>query len=125
MTDEPDVDRVQDNAERRQHERAERVEEIVSDAGDLLGEHKYPTTSEELAVEYADHPLDLPNETETMGSVFDRLVDERYESAEEAREAMYNEITGESAGFEEYNDQRDLESLDARNRDALADEDRE
>ena len=112
MTDEPDPDRVQDSAERRQHERAESVERMVSDAGDLLGEHKYPTTSEELAVEYADQPLDLPNETETLGSVFDRLVDERYESPDEAREALYGEITGDAGGFEEYNDQRDLESLD-------------
>ncbi len=80
MPDDHDAERVQDSARERQHERAERVEDMLGDAGQMLDEHKYPTTSEELATEYGDQPLDLPNETETLGSVFDRLVDERFES---------------------------------------------
>ena len=111
MGEDPDVDRVQDRAAERQHERTESVEDMLGDAGQLLGEHKYPATSEELATEYGDQQLDLANETETLGSVFDRLVDERFESAEEAREAVYDEVTGEAAGMEEYNDERDLREL--------------
>lgn len=109
---EPDTDRVQDSAEGRQHDRAERVQDALDRAEDLLSEHKYPTTSEELATEYAEEPLDLPNETESLGSVFDRIVDERFESVEEAREAMYGEITGPAGSAAEHNEGRDLERLD-------------
>ncbi len=107
-----DPDRVQEAARERQRERTAHVESAMGDVGAMLGEHKYPTTSEELAVEYADQELDLPNETETLGSVFDRLVDERFESADEAREAVYDALTGPAAGPEEYNDERDLSRLD-------------
>lgn len=121
MSDDPSRDRVQDSAERRQRERADSVESMLGRADDLLGEHKYPTTSEELATEYADEPIDLPNETESLGSVFDRLVDERFESAEEAREALYGEITGEAGPRAEYNDERDLERLDEAAQEDLTD----
>ena len=112
--DQPDADpeRVQRRARERQHERAERVEDVLDRVSGLLGEHKYPTTSEELAVEYGDEPLDLANETESLGSVFDRLVDERYESPDEAREAVLHELTGEEGGPAEYNEERDLSELD-------------
>ncbi|WP_435177519.1 DUF5789 family protein [Halorussus sp. AFM4] len=113
MSDDPDPETEQRHARERQRERTERVEDMLGEAGEMLGEHKYPATSEELATEYGDQPLDLQNETESLGSVFDRLVDERFESADEAREAVYDEITGEAAGMEEYNDERDLAELDA------------
>jgi len=106
-----DTDSVQDSATSRQHERAESVERMLADTEGLLDEAKYPTTSEELSIEYADEMVDLPNETESLGAVFDRLVDERFESPAEAREAVVNELTGEAAGPEEYNDQRALDDL--------------
>ncbi|WP_458207389.1 DUF5789 family protein [Haladaptatus sp. NG-SE-30] len=115
--DDHDPESVQESARERQHERAETVEDMLGEAGQMLGEHKYPTTSEELAAEYGDQRLDLPNETETLGSVFDRLVDERFESADEAREAVYNEVTGEASGMEEYNDERALGEMDETERD--------
>jgi len=108
----PDPEKEQQRARERQHDRTESVEDMLGEAGKMLGEHKYPATSEELATEYGDQPLDLQNETESLGSVFDRLVDERFESADEAREAIYNEITGEAAGPEEYNDERAVGELD-------------
>lgn len=117
----PDPDRVQTGAERRQHERAERIENVVNRASELLGEWKYPTTSEELATEYADEPLDLPNETESLGSVFDRLVDERFDSVEEAREALYRELTGPAGPDVEYNEERDLDQLDQAVQDDVTD----
>jgi hypothetical protein len=108
----PDVDRVQDRAEQRKHERAEHAESIIEHAEATLGDHEYPVTSEELAAAYADEPLDLPNETESLGSVFDRLVDERFDSPDEAREALYHELTGSAGTDAEYNDERPLEDLD-------------
>ncbi|WP_254545350.1 DUF5789 family protein [Halomarina pelagica] len=108
----PDPDRAEDRMGERQHERTERVEDVLDGVREDLGDRKYPVTSEELAMEYADQPLDMPNETETLGSVFDRLVDEEYDSPEEVREAVYRELTGEAEGPEEYNEQRDLEQID-------------
>jgi len=108
----PDPERVQERAVERCRERDETVEDELGRVGDMLGEAKYPTTSEELAVEYGDQRIDLANETESLGSVFDRLVDERFESPEEAREAITNELTGDAAGPDEYNDERPLDQLD-------------
>ncbi|WP_415383589.1 hypothetical protein [Halosimplex sp. TS25] len=113
----PDPERVQQRAVDRRRERTGIVEDELGRVGDMLGEAKYPTTTEELAVEYGDQQIDLGNETESLGSVFDRLVDERFESAEEAREAIYHELTGEAAGPEEYNEGRPLDPIDDDERD--------
>ncbi|QLK27024.1 hypothetical protein HYG81_05285 [Natrinema zhouii] len=110
--DGPDHDRVQDRAEQRKSERADRTESILEDIERHLGEMEYPVTSEELASEYADQPIDMPNETESLGSVFDRLADEEYDSPEAVREAAYGEITGEAGSPNEANAERDLDELD-------------
>ncbi len=110
--DEPDTERVQDAAEDRRRERAELAEHASRELQGRFNEFNYPVSSEELAVEYGDETIDLANETESLGSVFDRLVDEQYESPTEVREAVYSEITGEAAGMEEYNAERDLDAID-------------
>lgn len=108
----PDPDRVQDRAEQRQSQRADDVERILDDVERDLGNREYPVRPEELAEEYADQPLDMANETESLGSVFDRMTGtEEFDSPEEVREAVYGELTGRAAGPEEYNDQRDLEEV--------------
>jgi hypothetical protein len=79
---------VTDAARNRQSERAAHVTEMLGDeAAGLLEDRTYPTTSEELADAYAIDSVDLPNETESLGSVFDRLPDEEYASAAEAQQA--------------------------------------
>lgn len=85
-----DTDEAEDAAEARQHERASSVEEILSEVREDLGTRSYPTTSEDLASTYADTPLDLPNETESIGSAFDR-IDDRFEDSDEAYEALVRE----------------------------------
>lgn len=82
-----DTDDVDDAAEARQHERASSVEDILSTVREDLGRQSYPTTSEELATIYADSSMDLPNETESIGSAFDR-IDDRFENPGEAYEAL-------------------------------------
>lgn len=121
MADNPSRDRVQDNAERRQSERAETAENILTRADEMLGEHKYPVSSEELAIEYGDEPIDLPNETESLGSVFDRMSNERFESAEDAREAIHRELTGSPGTDEEYNEERDLGQIEDADEDDVTD----
>lgn len=108
----PDRD-PQRSARERQRERAEAAESAAAgEFGEMLSDHKFPTTSEELAVDYGDEPIDMANETESMGSVLDRLEGERFESAREVEEAVSNELTGSEAGPEEYNDERDLTELE-------------
>ena len=97
MTDEPNRDRAQDRIDDRKAARAESTESILETVGAHLDSLEYPVSSEEIAAEYATEPIDLPNETESLGSVFDRLGDERYESAEEARQAVYGELSSDVA----------------------------
>lgn len=110
---EPDRDRVQDASEERTLERGRRTESILEEVERHFGEHAYPTTGEELAAEYATTEIDLPNETESLGSVFDRLEGEQFESAAEVREAVYGEITGEAGTKNEFNAERDLDELES------------
>ncbi|WP_254535639.1 hypothetical protein [Halomarina litorea] len=110
-----DRDRAQDRAEQRKHDRAESVERIMESVEEDLGGRKYPVRSEELAKEYADQPLDMPNETESLGSVFDRMTNtgrDEFGSAEEVREALYGELTGRAEGKSEANEGRDLEEVE-------------
>ena len=113
MTDEaPDRDRAQDRIGERKAARAENAESILEDVERHLGDVEYPVSGEELSAEYATDPIDLPNETESLGSVFDRLANEEFASAAEAREAIYGEITGEAGDVHEANPERDLQRLD-------------
>lgn len=107
----PDTGRVHERARERQRERVSRVEAICGRVGALLDEPKYLVSSEDLAVTYSETMLDLPNETESLGDVFDRLVDERHESPVEAREAVVSELTGLERGPNEYNDERALSEV--------------
>ena len=91
-----DTDSVQDAAEERRHERTERVEGTLADVREDLGEQAYPVSSEDLAATYADQSVDLPNETESLGSVFRRL-DDTFEDEEAAYEAVAAELTVEEA----------------------------
>lgn len=93
-TDDPETDSVQDAAEQRQHERAETVEDVLADVREDLGNRKYPVTSEELSTAYDDRPIDLPNETESLGSVF-RRIDETFDDDEAAYDAVITELEGE------------------------------
>jgi hypothetical protein len=106
----PTRDDVEDRATERQHDRAERVERILEAFEAGLEDRSYPVSSAELGAEYADQPIDLPNETGTVGDVFDRL-DEEFDSAAEAREALYGELAGEATGGGEDNPERPVEEL--------------
>ncbi|WP_224447709.1 hypothetical protein [Haloprofundus salilacus] len=120
MADEPDENHETDSSHesviessrQRKDERADTVEEIMADVDRHLDGQKFPVRGEEIAEEYGGQPGDMPNETESLGSVFDRLEqDEEYESAAEVREAVYGELTGEAGGQEEYNTERELQEI--------------
>ena len=89
---EPDeADSPEDEARERQHERTVHVEHILTTVREDLGNQKYPVSSEELSAYYANGPGDLPNETESIGSAFDR-IDKSFEDAQEAYEAFVTEF---------------------------------
>ncbi|KTG10974.1 hypothetical protein AUR64_07325 [Haloprofundus marisrubri] len=120
MADEPDEtpqtdpshESVIENSRQRKDERADSVENIMEQVDRHLEGQKFPVRGEELAEEYGGQPGDMPNETESLGSVFDRLAqDEEYESVEEVREAVYGEVTGEAGGENEYNTERELQEI--------------
>lgn len=113
---EPDRDRAQDRISQRKNERAHATEAILADVEDRLGDVEYPVSGEELATEYGLDAIDLPNETESMGSVFDRLANEEFDSVAEAREVIYGEITGDAGRRTEANPERDIERLDEERR---------
>lgn len=119
--EQPDRDRAQDRAEQRQADRADHTEAIFDAVERDLGELEYPVSSEELATEYATEPIDMPNETESLGSVFDRLAGEQYDSPEEVREAAYGELTGQAGNPNEANLERDLEELADENAESVGD----
>lgn len=89
-----DRDSVQDAAEERKHDRAERVEGVLAAVREDLGEHAYPVSSEDLAATYADQTIDLPNETESLGNAFERL-DEEFQDEQSAYDALVAELGGD------------------------------
>lgn len=99
----------QDASRRNQRERAAAVERVLREADPDLEAHSYPVRREELAARYGDTTVELPNETESLGDVFDRLTDGDYETAREARAAAIGEIAGVPVDADEYNIERELD----------------
>lgn len=87
---------VSDAAERRRRERAKSAERASRELEGYFGEFEYPVSSEDLAIEYGGEEIEMANETESLGSALDRLAGEEFDSPEEAREAVYGEITGQT-----------------------------
>ena len=87
----------------RKRDRAASTESILADVERRLGSVQYPVSGEELAAEYATDPMDLPNETESLGAALSRLEEEyageTFESASAARDAIaeaVDDVTGGS-----------------------------
>lgn len=111
-----DKDDVTDNARERQRERSERVEETMEEVDAALDELSYPTNPSEMKAVYGESQDELPNETESLPDVFDRIEDKDYDTPQDAREAVLGELTGR-AGAEhgdrsEYNTERELDALE-------------
>ncbi|WP_248515807.1 DUF5789 family protein [Salinarchaeum laminariae] len=86
-----DHEDVEAGSKRRKNERESSIEDVFASVRADLGERSYPTTSEELAGTYADGSIDLPNETESLDSAFDRM-DDQFEDAEAAYRAFLSEF---------------------------------
>ena len=86
----------QKSSNERKHEHVEAVEEILDAVDPALEEHAYPVNSEDLSAQYGETVLELPNETESLGSVFDRLEDTEYDSPMAAKEAVLDAVSAAS-----------------------------
>ena len=98
----------QDASRQNQRELAAAAERVLRAVDPDLEAHSYPVRREELAARYGDTMAALPNETESLGDVFDRLTDREYETPREARAAVVGEIAG-AVDPEAYNPERDLD----------------
>ncbi|MFA9416051.1 DUF2795 domain-containing protein [Natrinema sp. HArc-T2] len=77
---------------------------LLNGTGDVIDDHDYPATTEELIDEYGDRTLELPNGSETVGDVLARLESETFEHPEDARLAVYSAVSNKAIGRVGYSD---------------------
>ncbi|ELY65141.1 DUF5789 family protein [Natrinema versiforme] len=77
---------------------------LLNGTGDVIDDHEYPATTEELIEEYGDRTLELPNGSETVADVLARLESETFDNAEDARFAVYSAVSNKAIGRVGYSD---------------------
>ncbi len=70
----------------------------------LFDDHTYPATTSDLIDSYGDRRLQLAGGSETVGDALDVMGDETFETAEEARYAVYAGVSSVGIGREGYTD---------------------
>lgn len=73
-------------------------------ATELLRQHDYPATTDQLADSHGDYELDLPNGTERLGTVLRRGENETFHAPSEAEAALYCSVSGKAIGRKGYSD---------------------
>ncbi|AGN00196.1 hypothetical protein L593_01215 [Salinarchaeum sp. Harcht-Bsk1] len=74
----------------------------ATDAG--IDDEQYPLTTQEFLERFGDVELELANGTERIGDALDRMDDETYESALDARFAVYAAVSHRAVGRRFYSD---------------------
>ncbi|MFP8951450.1 DUF2795 domain-containing protein [Natrialbaceae archaeon A-arb3/5] len=77
---------------------------LLNGTGEVIDDHEYPATTDELIEAYGDRVLELPNGTESVGDVLDRFESETFEAPEEARFAIYSAVSNKAIGRIGYSD---------------------
>lgn len=77
---------------------------LLDSATTQMNAHNYPATTADLIDAYGHVELELPNGTESLGDVLGRLTPETYQSAEQARLAMYSAVSSKGIGRVGYSD---------------------
>lgn len=70
----------------------------------LFEDHSYPTTTRDLIDSYGEETLELAGGSQTVGEVLEVAGEETFESAEEARYAVYAGLGSEGIGRKGYSD---------------------
>ncbi|MFC7203194.1 DUF5789 family protein [Haloferax namakaokahaiae] len=76
----------------------------IGPLADVLEDHSYPTTTEEIVEQYGDYEIDLEDGTQTLREVFEGLEDQQFESKEDVRQMIYNMVGAEAVGRARYSD---------------------
>lgn len=76
----------------------------VRDADETFATHSFPSTSTELVEAYGELEFELPNGVVTLGEVLEPLPEETFESADDARMAIYGALGEEAIGRKGYSD---------------------
>lgn len=72
--------------------------------GALFEDESYPTTTSDLIDRYGERTLELAGGSQTVGEVLSVASEETFESAEEARYAIYAGLSSEAIGRVGYSD---------------------
>ena len=73
-------------------------------ATELLRQHDYPATTNQLTDSYGDYELELANGTETLGEVLGRVGAETFATSGEAEEMLYSAVSSKAIGRKGYSD---------------------
>lgn len=79
-------------------------EMVYTSTDALFDEHTYPTTTGELIESYGQEELQLADGSQTVEDVLSVLGQETFESAEEARYAVYTGLSSAAIGRVGYSD---------------------
>ncbi|WP_101295452.1 DUF5789 family protein [Halegenticoccus soli] len=74
---------------------------------DELDGHEYPATASELVDEYGDYELEMPDGSRTFGDIlepYQQESGEKFQEAEEVRQAVFNMVGSEAVGRDRYSD---------------------
>ncbi|ADD05596.1 uncharacterized protein Nmag_2026 [Natrialba magadii ATCC 43099] len=77
---------------------------LPTGTAEVIDDHEYPATTEELIEDCGDRTLELPNGSETVGDVLARLESETFESADDAQLAVYSAVSNKAVGRVGYSD---------------------
>ncbi|ARS89596.1 DUF5789 family protein [Natrarchaeobaculum aegyptiacum] len=77
---------------------------LPNGAGEVIDDHEYPATTEELIEAYGDRTLELPNGSETVGDVLARLESETFETQEDVEFAVTCALSDKAIGRVGYSD---------------------
>ncbi|AEH36159.1 DUF2795 domain-containing protein [Halopiger xanaduensis] len=77
---------------------------LLNGTGDVIDDYDYPATTEELIADCGEHTLELPNGSEQVCDVLDRIESETFETPEDARFAIYTAVSDKAVGRVGYSD---------------------
>ncbi|ELY61091.1 DUF5789 family protein [Natronolimnohabitans innermongolicus] len=84
-----------------------RIRELGIEFGALarqLERHEYPATGAELVATYGDAVLQFQNGEQTLAEVLQPVSEERFDSAADARTAIFSNVTEDAIGRKGYSD---------------------
>lgn len=76
----------------------------IKTATEQFDAHTFPATTEALVEAYGDQEIELPNGTEQLGDVLERVGPTTYENAEDARMAARSAVSNKAIGRKGYSD---------------------